>query len=175
VLVKKRLGSAIGAVALSVALAPALAATPALATVPPPAGPPQARIELESVSDTHCLDEIASSNPGLGLTSCEGAPNQEWIMTELDNDITVRLQNASTGACLAERPGTGVIVTGCDLSSPEQTWSLSSIFTTAINGIAQVQFQASNGGYLNQTGFQVDVTGPTDGKPQDWVLTPATG
>jgi hypothetical protein len=96
-------------------------------------------------------------------------------MTELDNDITVRLQNVSTGACLAERPGTGVIVTGCDLSSPEQTWSLSSIFTTAINGIGQVQFQASNGGYLNQTGFQVGVTGLTDGKPQDWVLTPATG
>jgi hypothetical protein len=71
------------------------------------------------------------------------------------------------------RPGTGVIVTGCDASSLDQMWFLNSMFTEAANGTTMVMFRTDNGACLNQTtDFHVDVAVCDGGESQEWVLPP---
>lgn len=160
---KNRICAFLGALAILGALAPALAASPAAAS---------ATSEVKSVAITHCLDELANSSNSLGLTSCVGAANQEWHIDLESMGDFVRFQNASTGACLADRSGT-VQVTGCDPSSPTQLW-------TELVGENRndVEFQNAQGtangsvGCLTQSGFQV-VFAPcsTSNPAQNWQIT----
>jgi hypothetical protein len=148
---KKRLCAVLGAIALLGALAPALAASPASAA---------ATSELKSVVNTHCVDEIANASHTIDLTSCEKAANQEWTVASVLDGLAVRFQNASTGACLADRGG-AVQVTGCNPSSLEQAW--------IIEG-GQIE-SGDNGDCLTQSGFQVTLTPCSGSSAENWELT----
>jgi hypothetical protein len=165
VLVKKTLGGVAGVLAFVGLIAPVIAASPASAA---------SSVEVKSVSITHCLDELANSSHAVALTSCEGAPNEEWTIAVLpsETDTIVRFQNIQTGACLAERPGTGVIVTGCSTSDPDQQWDE---FNATVGGaVPEKEFISvaisSTEACLNQTGFNVDVAICNDSDAQAWEL-----
>ena len=141
-------------------LAPALAASPASAAT---------TSEVKSLNNTHCIDELANSSHTVALTSCQKAANEEWTIAFV-NSTDIRFQDASTGGCLAERPGTGIVITGCNPSSPEQQWD-ELVFESGSTISSVFENEAVSGACLNQTGFSTDVvTCNTASKSQHWQL-----
>src|SRR6185437_7428569 len=79
-----------------------------------------ANIELGPVSAIVCLDDVVGSHPGLFMTPCAAAQNELWGVDVVNAAGDVRFQNNFSHGCLAEKPGTGVVLEACNPSSKQQ-------------------------------------------------------